>query len=134
LPYFTKKIEELKTNADRWLYLMRHLEKFESRPPEVQGYIFERLFHLASYNKLNSNEMEAYRKSVMEYNNIRDAVLFAEERAEERGISIGEKRMDKRNRTEFAIKCYRKGMSIAEIADLTDLSVEEVKEIIGKLS
>jgi predicted transposase YdaD len=102
----------------------------------------------------------------MEYKDIRDAVLFAEERAEkrgekcgisigekrgisigekrgisigeERGISIGEKRGisigDKRNRTEFAIKCYRKGMSIAEIADLTDLSMEEVKEIVGKLS
>jgi predicted transposase/invertase (TIGR01784 family) len=70
------------------------------------------------------------RQAKMEYNDIRDAVLFAEERAEKRGISIGEKR----NRTEFAIKCYRKGMSIAEIADLTDLSVGEVKEVIGKLS
>jgi predicted transposase YdaD len=77
-------------------------------------------------------------------------VLFAEKRAEERGISIGEKRgisigekrgisigekrMEKQKRTEFAIKCYSKGMSIAEIADLTDLSIAEVKEIIGKLS
>jgi predicted HTH domain antitoxin len=74
--------------------------------------------------------MEAYKKSVMEYHDVRDAVLFAEERAEkrgeERGISIGEKR----NRTEFAIKCYRKSMSIVEIADLTDLPIEEVKEIL----
>jgi predicted transposase/invertase (TIGR01784 family) len=93
---------------------------------------------MGKFIKLNSNEMEAYKKSVIEYNDIRQAVLFAEKIAEKRGISIGEKRGisigEKRNRTEFAIKCYRKGMSIAEIADLTDLSVAEVKEIIGKLS
>jgi predicted transposase/invertase (TIGR01784 family) len=138
LPRFTKRIDELETNVDSWLYLLRNLEKFESRPAEVQGYIFERLFHLPLYNRLNSNEMDAYKKSVKNYDDIREAILFAEEysfsRGEKLGINIGEKRKDKQNRTEFAIKCYRKGMSIAEIADLTDLSAETVREIIDKLS
>jgi predicted transposase/invertase (TIGR01784 family) len=138
LPRFTKQWKELQTGTEYWLYLLRHLENFTHRPPEVQDYIFKRLFQLALYKKLNTEEMEAYKKSILEYSDVKDAVLFAEEQAEKRGISIGEKRGisigEKQSRIRFAVKCYGKGMSVVEIADITDLSIEEVKAIIGKLS
>jgi predicted transposase/invertase (TIGR01784 family) len=131
LPNFKKTQEELQKNdVDNWLYLMRHLETLTSRPAEIQGPVFDRLFQLALYKQLNKDDMEAYKKSVLEYREIKDAVLFAEERAEKRG----EKRGEKQSRIKFAAKCYRRGMSVVEIADMTDLPIEEVTAIVRRLS
>jgi 2-keto-3-deoxy-6-phosphogluconate aldolase len=58
--------------------------------------------------------MESYNKSILEYSDIADAVQYASER---KSIQI-------------AKRCIQKGMSIIEIADLTDLPIEKVKEIL----
>ncbi|GHT25290.1 hypothetical protein FACS189430_11720 [Bacteroidia bacterium] len=118
LPKFTKKIEELETNMDYWLFLLKNLDNFQSRPPEVQGRIFERLFHIARYDKLKPEEMKSYNKSILEYSDIAEAIEYAGERAE------------KRKSIQFAKKCLQKGMNVVEIADLTDLPIETVKDII----
>jgi hypothetical protein len=154
LPNFTKTIEALQTNTDYWLFLLRNLAAFQNRPLEVQGRIYERLFNIARKDKLNSEEMKTYNKSILEYNDVMNSVQYAEERGisigekrgisigekrgisigEKRGISIGEKRGEQRKIVEFVIKCHGKGMSVGDIADLTDLSIEEVKDFINTYS
>jgi predicted transposase/invertase (TIGR01784 family) len=95
--------------------------------------------------------MEAYNKSILEYSDIRDAVKYVGEEAREEGLRRGLRRGLKRGReeglrrgreegreegekrkvVEFAIKCLNKGMSVVAVAELTDLSIEEVKEIMN---
>jgi predicted transposase YdaD len=129
------------------LYSLRYLEKLDDRPLAVQGRIFERLFHIARIDKLNKKEMETYNKSVLEYNDVMDAVQYAAISGEKRGIgigrdlgiSIGEKRGEKRGISigekqksiVFATKLREKGAPIAEISELTELSLEELKNILG---
>jgi predicted transposase YdaD len=102
--------------------------------------------------------MKTYNKSILEYNDVMNSVQYAEERGEQRGISIGEqrgisigekrgisigeqrgisigeKRGEQRKVVEFVIKYHGKGMSVADIADLTDLSIEEVTNFINTYS
>jgi predicted transposase/invertase (TIGR01784 family) len=129
LSNFTKTPEMLQTNMDYWLYLLRNLAALQKRLPEVQGRIFERLFNIARKDKLNTEEMRTYNKSIMEYNDVRNSIQYAEERGEKRGISIGEEQ----NAVKIVVKCHTKGMPVEEIAELTELPVNKVKSIIERI-
>jgi predicted transposase/invertase (TIGR01784 family) len=134
LKNFTKLPEELETPIDYWLYSLRNLDKLDDRPLAVQGRIFERLFHIARIDKLNKDEMETYNKSVLEYDDVMDAVQYAARSGEKRGIGIGEKRGKDIGKKEalivFAIRLAKKGTPMVEISELTDLSLDELKKIL----
>jgi predicted transposase/invertase (TIGR01784 family) len=132
LKNFTKTLEELETPVDYWLYSLRYLEKLDDRPLAVQGRIFERLFHIARIDKLNKKEMETYNKSVLEYNDVMDAVQYAAISGEKRGIGIGEKRGEKQKSIVIAIKLRENGMPIVEISKMTELPLEELKTVFGE--
>jgi predicted transposase YdaD len=92
--------------------------------------------------------MELYRPSVLEYDDVREAVDFArqkarqkallegEKRGEKRGIEIGEKRGieigEERVRNRLVKTLYSRKMSLKEIAEYTNLTEKEVFEIIDK--
>jgi hypothetical protein len=64
MPNFRKREEELETDEDRWLYLLRYLPDFTNRPAALQERIFDRLFHLAEISTLSKAEQEAYDDSL----------------------------------------------------------------------
>jgi hypothetical protein len=158
LPHFTKKFKDLQTNTDYWLYLLKYLPAFQSCPPEVQGRIFERLFKIARIDQFNSEEMITFNKSILEYNDVRNCYQYAKKEGEgrgekrglkrgikqgiaigelrgitigeERGIAIGKELERQKVVEEVVLKCHAKDMSVADIADLTNLSIQEVEDII----
>jgi len=79
LPKFNRTLEQLNTNFERWIYLLKNLPTFENHPPELRGKVFDRLFEYAEIEKLSQNEMEEYRKSILEYDDIQDAIECAKE-------------------------------------------------------
>jgi predicted transposase/invertase (TIGR01784 family) len=107
-------------------------EKLDDRPLAVQGRVFERLFHIARIDKLNREEMETYNKSVLEYDDVMDAVQYATISGEKRGERRGEKRGKKEALMVFAVKLNTKGTPITEISELTELSLEELQNILGE--
>ncbi len=111
----------METNFDRWVYLLKQLSSLENRPPELQGRIFDMLFRATDVSKLTLEEMESYRKSILEYEDVRSAVDLAKEE----GIEIG----IKKNKIEIAQNCLKKGLSVEMIAELTGLSVEQINKI-----
>jgi DNA invertase Pin-like site-specific DNA recombinase len=50
---------------------------------------------------------------------------------EKQGIAIGEQRGKQKAQTEYVLKLFRKGMSINEISKYTDLSIDEVNNILN---
>jgi predicted transposase/invertase (TIGR01784 family) len=110
------------------------MDKFNGKPPEVQGRIFERLFHIARKDKLTSKEMETYNKSILEYNDIRNAMDYVGRISRQEGELIGRQEGRQEILTNLAIKYARKGMNVVEIADLTDLSIEQVKKILQNIN
>jgi hypothetical protein len=70
LPEFTKQPEELRTNTDRWLYVLKNPENLTSRPAEMQGKVIETLFEIAEIRKLSGEDMEGYKTSILEYDSI----------------------------------------------------------------
>jgi predicted transposase/invertase (TIGR01784 family) len=125
LPKFTKMLEELTTNMERWIYLLKNLEKLKDRPPEVQGRIFKKLFKKADINKLTNREMEEYKTSIFEYDSVKNAIAYSTEKARQEGLQKGLQE----GRQEMIKRFLQGGVSIEIVSSVTGLSVEQVKNI-----
>ncbi|MDR2286306.1 MAG: Rpn family recombination-promoting nuclease/putative transposase, partial [Prevotellaceae bacterium] len=67
LPKFKKTEGKLKTIADKWIYSLKNMEKLPERPAKLNEKIFDELYENAKINRLKKEDMEAYSKSVLEY-------------------------------------------------------------------
>ena len=121
LPKFKKTEEELETHFDRWLFLLKNLYKLKERPASVEGEIFDELFRLAEIKQLTKKDMRTYKKSILEYHEVRSAVDCAREESFEKGIEKG--------KTIVIQKCLRRNMPIEDIIDLTGFSKEQIMEL-----
>jgi predicted transposase/invertase (TIGR01784 family) len=143
LPKFKKTLEELETNADRWLYCLKNMATLDSQPPEVQGKVFELLFDAARINKLKKEEMETYDKSVLEYASVRRCADFAMEQGIQKGRQEGMEKGMEKGRQEgiqegvqkgiFFIekKMKEEGASLEFIVRTTGLTPEELSKLQG---
>jgi predicted transposase/invertase (TIGR01784 family) len=130
LPKFKKSERELETNADKWLFSLKNMSKLKERPASLKGKVFKELFRLAEIKQLTQEDMETYRKSILEYQDVRDAVDYARVEAFEKGIEEG--RIE--GREEGIIKgkiliiqrCFQKNIPIEDIVDLTGFSKEQI--------
>ncbi|MCL2650781.1 MAG: Rpn family recombination-promoting nuclease/putative transposase [Candidatus Azobacteroides sp.] len=129
LPKFTKSINELETNFDRWVYLLKKLPTFENRPPELKGKIFDMLFRVADISQLTPEEMEKYKKHITEYADIQDAMLYEREVAMEKGRKEGMEKGREEGMEKAAVNCLKLGMPIEEVVKITGLSRERIKSL-----
>lgn len=121
LPKFMKSLEELETNFERWIYLLKTLPTFESRPPELKGKIFDKLFQAAEISRLTQTEMKEYNKSIEQDAYARIVMEQHRERGKEEGTTEAKLSM--------ALNCLHFGLSIEDASKLTGLSVEEIVKL-----
>jgi len=126
LPKFKKTDEEMETNFDKWLYVLKNLPKLQDRPASVQGKIFEELFEIAEIKRLTGEDMETYRKSILKYHDVRSAVDCAREegveKGREEGIGIG---IEKEKKV-IIQKCLQMNIPIETIIGITGYSKEQI--------
>ena len=122
LPKFGKTEEELETDFDRWLYLLKNLPKLQERPKTIKGEIFDKLFELAEINRLKEEEMETYKKSVLEYYDVQSAMKCARKEGIEEGIEKG----IEEEKISIIQKCLQKNMPIEDIVFITGFSHEQI--------
>jgi predicted transposase/invertase (TIGR01784 family) len=145
VPRFNKTEQELVSLFDKWMYVLRYLDKLQERPAALVERIFDRLFREAEIAKLNPKEMEEYQKSLKdywdEYANITTAKnegrqegreegrQEGREEGRQEGIMIGEEKGRQERDKEIAHQMKLQGLSIELIIKLTGLSREEVERL-----
>jgi len=122
LPKFQKKAEELKTNTDWWLFLLKHTFELKNPPSEITGEIFKLFLEEAKKEYLTQEEMETYAKSLRQSYEVMDIANFA--RVE------GRKEGQKEGLIEVAHKLLQRGMTIDEILSITNLTSVQIKELL----
>ena len=122
LSKFDKQLKELATIFDRWLYCFKHLKDLDNRPAELDDRVFEELFEIAEKNNLTVEEMETYKKSVLEYDDVQDAILFMGEKKHREGRQEGREE----KQWEMITRGLQKGVPIELIAKMSNLSVEYI--------
>ena len=137
LPKFNKAVSELNTHFEKWMYVLKNLSKLQNRPVQLQERVFERLFRVAEIAKFSRDELAEYEDSLKRYRDMNNVINTAKQDGWKEGKEEGRKEGQEQGRTmtlEATIRrCEQKGMSIDEIADITDLPYDEVKNIIDKI-
>ena len=105
--------EECTTFLDCWIYNLKHMETLEKMPFEAQHKIFKRLAEIADSKSLTKEEQEKYDNSMM----VMWDNYAVYKHAEEKGIK------------EIALKLLARNYPLDDIADLTGLSIDEIKKL-----
>ncbi|MBB3700380.1 Rpn family recombination-promoting nuclease/putative transposase [Flammeovirga yaeyamensis] len=153
MPNFNKKLSELETKFDKWLYVIKNLASLDKRPPELKGKIFDAFFETAAIAKMTRSELLNYEDSLKYYRDLHNSLDTAKEEGieigreegieigreegieigKEEGIEIGKEEGieigEKRKAIETAKNLLKLNLTIEQIAETTGLTVEEVKNI-----
>ena len=114
---FNKRIEELKTNYDKWLFVLQNLSRLDRQPEYLQTAVFNRLFAEAEIAKFTRAELMEYEDSLKAYRDIKNSLDSAKQ----------EGKKDKA--IEIAKNLLEMGMSIDNIMKATGLSQEEIAKL-----
>ncbi|MGE4290355.1 MAG: Rpn family recombination-promoting nuclease/putative transposase [Salinivirgaceae bacterium] len=129
MPKFNKTIDELETRFDKWLFVIRNLNRLDRVPDKLKERIFEKLFETAEIARLSPEQVLSYEDSLKYYRDLKNSLDTARDEGKieghERGLAEGiEKGIEK-----VAINALKIGKSIPEIIELTGLSKEQIEKL-----
>ena len=117
MPKFNKTVDELVTRFDKWLYIIKNLNKLDRIPDKLREQIFDKLFLTAEIARFTPAQVLSYEDSLKYYRDLKNSLDTAR----------GEGKIE--GKFEIAIKALKKGFSINDVIELTGLSEEEIKGI-----
>ena len=120
MPKFNKKAEELETRFDKWLFVLKNLNKLNRIPDKLREDIFLKLFQTAEIAKFTQNEYQEYEDSLKYYRDLKNSLDTAKEEGKIEG------------KIEIAQEMLNKGFDINIITELTGLSKEEIAKLNNK--
>ena len=114
---FKKRIWELHTVFDKWMYLLKHMHEMVAIPTEFNDTLFTRLFLLAKINNFTSDEFKQYKKSLENMSEWDNIINSTADRSREEGRAEG--------RAETVRKMLAAGVPAETIAGALGITVEE---------
>ncbi|MDY3070372.1 MAG: PD-(D/E)XK nuclease family transposase [Parabacteroides sp.] len=123
---------------DYWLYNLKHMEKLESLEFKGQKALFQRLEELARIVNMNKKERDEYEACLKVYRDNYNTWNYMKEQAlkegkEEglaEGLAEGIEKGQKKEKINNARRMLEKGYPIEDIAEITELTEEEIKNIL----
>ena len=127
---FKKRISELETVFEKWIYLLKNMHRMTEIPPEFSEPLFERLFLLAEIGNFTPDEMRQYYNSLENMGDYDNIIHTAQEEAEKRGLEKGRAEGRAEGRTEAQEEMARKlkalGVAIDTIVEATGMDRDVV--------
>ncbi|MDP5172050.1 MAG: Rpn family recombination-promoting nuclease/putative transposase [Bacteroidia bacterium] len=118
IPKFDKKLDELASDYEKWLFAFKNLHRLREMPKELEEGIFKKLFQLAEIAKMKPKDRTFYEDSLKDYWDLKSSMetYFKEGKAA-------------RN-LEMAKIALQEGLPIDMISKLTGLSKEDIEKLI----
>lgn len=89
MPKFNKTLDQLETRFDKWLYVLKNLNKLERLPAKLKESIFEKVFKVAEIAKFNREEYISYEDSLKYYRDLKNSLETArDEKALEIALNL----------------------------------------------
>ena len=125
LPKFTKTIDELDTDFDKWCFLLKHLPELTDRPVRLQEKVFRKVFELAEIAQYTDTEYDTYEESLKVYRDLKNVVdtAFDDGKAEGKAEGIAEVML------ETARNLKKSGVPMETISACVGLAVEVVEKL-----
>ena len=116
---FRKRIWELETVFDKWMYLLLHMHEMVEIPHIFQAPDFKRLFILSEIDNFTPEEYSEYQNSLTRMSDYYNIIDSAEKRAREEGREEA--------RMEMALNLKRLGTPNDIIAQATGLAMDVIE-------
>lgn len=140
------QIKDIQFSDDqhKWAYILSNLWHMEVQDLTNENDIFRNLFRDCMYSKLTEMEKKEYKKSVLEYYDVQDAMRCVREegreegRAEglERGLEEGREQGREEGRAvekrQLARNMLAEGLDPAKVAKISGLTVAEVLALVNE--
>ena len=97
---FDKGEDELETDLDKWLYLLKNMSNLLKRPERLRDRIFTKLFDVAELAQLDDEERTNYIKSMNTERDTYNQIEYARESGREEGLEEGHKKGHKEGKEE----------------------------------
>ena len=141
MPKFTKTLDELSTRFDKWLYVLRNLNRLDRIPEKLKERVFEHLFDIAEIAKFNQKELRDYEDSLKYYRDLKnsldtafeDGVEKGFEQGVEKGIEQGIEQGVEKGIEKVAIELIRKKVSNEIIRSSTGLTQDQINYLRKKI-
>lgn len=138
LPKFNLEERELKNLTEKWIYFIKNAENLEVLPDHIDDEGLKSAYEEANVQTWTQQELDAYDYTFMREEDARARLDKAEQQAEQKGLEKGmergmEKGLEKgeeRKEKNIILKLHSKGKSNEEIANLLDITMEEVNQVI----
>lgn len=154
---FNKQADELETLIEKWVFFIKNAENLRVIPENTDDEGLKEAYNDADKHSWKKEELIAYDNASIAEQDIRGRLSSAERTGMERGMKKGmekgmkkgmekgiekgiEKGMkkgiqegEKQEKAKVVERCYLKKMSTEDIAEISELTVQEVEKIIEKL-
>jgi predicted transposase/invertase (TIGR01784 family) len=121
LSKFVKGEDNLETDLDKWLYVLKNISRMDKIPVYLRKPIFEKLFTIAAYTNLTKEEKVMYDNS-MKYKWDNQNVL-------DYAVTTAVKEAEHKNTVAIARELKKEGLTVEFIAKTTKLSIDEIKDL-----
>ncbi len=125
MPHFTKKLEELETQEDKWLFVLKNLSRLDAIPDKLKDNIFTKLFETADMNNYSTNTLAQYQDSLRDYRDLKNSMDTYEREGREKGRQEG----IQEGRQEVAVNLLKHGLEDGFVQETTGLSLAEIAQI-----
>ncbi len=133
IPKFDKKLEELESDYERWLFAFKNLHKLANRPDNLQAGVFRRLLEVAEVAKYDKKEQFVYQESLKDYWDLKSSMdtyfLEGKEEGREEGREEGKEEGKQQQAIESALIGIKEGAGNALLVKMTGLSEEEINKL-----
>ena len=150
---FAAQQEDVSAELRQWLYVLKNMQDFGEADYERQEGIFQDLLDECRISKMSKMEKENYEKSILEYEDVQEAIAYARELAAkeaygkgvkegmvkgveegmEKGVEKGMSKGIEKGRAEaiasFVRNMLEKGMDLATISSVTGLAEDEINKM-----
>ena len=113
MPKFNKTVDELESRFDKWLFVLKNLNRLDRVPEKFKEQIFEKLFETAEIAKFTPNQVRSYENSLKYYRDLKNSLDTA---SDERAIDI-------------AKKLIRNGVDLDTIVNSTGLTLQQIEKL-----
>ena len=125
LPMFDKTEEECQTSIEKWVYLMKNMNKLDHLPWTDEDPVYAELAKVSNVAALSPEDRIIYEENLRIY---RDN-LATNQAAFEAGVKEGHEAGVKEGMKRMVTNMSQKGFTDEAIADATGLSIDEVRAL-----
>ena len=129
LPKLTKSLSEVKGTAEWILYTIKHLGAMKQMPGEYRDSDLEKIFELSKFAAMDELTQEEYLARFMFELDEKSRLRTAENKGRAEGLEQGRAEGEMEGERNVAHRMLEKGLDPEAIAELTALSLDEIRAL-----